>query len=82
MIAAGDEVDAGLEHLLSGLRGQPKTARGVLTVGDAGADVMLFAGQRDAAFERLTPGRADDVSDEQKVEGAGCYRRADAFAFF
>ena len=81
MVAAGDEVDAGGEHLVGGLRGQAETARCVFAVSDAGVDVMLLAKQRDATLQRFATRGTDDVPDYQNVERA-FYRRADAFAFF
>lgn len=81
VIAAGNEVDTTGKHLFSGLRGQPEAACGILTVGNAGVDVMLLAEQRHATFEDVPPSGTDDVPDQQKVQGA-FYRRADVFAFF
>ena len=56
MISAGNEVDAGFEQLLGGLRRQTKTARDVFAVGDAGVNLMLIANQRDTALERVAAG--------------------------
>jgi hypothetical protein len=69
VVAAGDEIDAAGKHLFGGLRRQTETARGVFAVGDAGVDVVLLASERNAALERLAPGRTDDVSDQQQREG-------------
>ncbi len=80
MIAAGDEIDAYGEEFFGGLRGETEPARDVLTVGDAGMDVMLLARKRKTALERFTARRSDDVADDEQVEGV--QRRDDAFAFF
>ena len=42
-------------------------------------DAVLIAQERDAAFERVAAGRADDVADEEEVERL--QRRA-ALGFF
>jgi len=55
MVAAGDEVDAGRVQFFGGWDGQPKSARGILTICDAQVRAMLLASKRQTAFERLTP---------------------------
>lgn len=69
MIPARDEIDARGEHLLGGLGGQAKTARGIFAVGDAGMDLMLLASESDAALKGVAARGSDDVPDEQEVEG-------------
>ena len=74
-----DEVDPGREHLVGGLRGEAETARRIFAIRDRRLDVVLFANERNATFERVTARRADDVTDQEKFKGF--YRRDEAFAF-
>jgi hypothetical protein len=80
MVAAGDEVDAGAEHLVGGLDGQAESGGGVLAVGDDRVDVVLLPRELQVLLENLAARRTDDVADDEDGDGAGCYDRALAFA--
>jgi phosphate uptake regulator len=65
VVAARDEVDAAVEHLLRGLRREAEAARGVLAVRDDGVDRVLGARRCETTLERIAAGGADDVADDE-----------------
>lgn len=71
MVAEGDRVRAGGEETLRELRSDADAVGDVLAVDDAdrGAELGPQGGQ--PVLERLAPGPADDVPDEQDVQAQG-----------
>ncbi len=82
VVAAGDEVDAGREHRLGGLRGQAEAARRVLAVGDHRVDVVLLPRELEMLLENLAARRTHDVADDKDGDGAGCYGSGPGFRAF
>ena len=54
VVAGGDEVDAGREHLVGGLLREPEAAGGVFAVGDHEIDVVLFAEQAGDVWQSVS----------------------------
>jgi hypothetical protein len=82
MVAGRDEIDAGGEHVVGGLFGEPEPAGGVLPVGDYRIDVVLLAGEAEVLGEDLAARRTDDVADDQNGERGWRYDLARAFVLF
>ncbi len=69
VVAQGEDVDARLDQLLVGADGQARAARGVLGVADDQVELPAVDQPRQDLADDLAAGRADDVADEQDLQG-------------
>jgi hypothetical protein len=65
VVAGGNDVHAGLEHLISRADGQAKAAGGVLAVGDYDVEGQFLAQSRQEFGQGTPTWLADDVADEK-----------------
>jgi hypothetical protein len=70
VIAEGDRVRARDEQPLGELGRDPDSVGDVLAVDDAEVGLELGPQSREPVLERGTAGAADDVSDEEEVQGS------------
>ena len=66
MVAAGDDIHAGVEDFPGGFGGDAGAAGGVLAVGDDEIERVLFAEFRQKGFDRIASRLTDDVADEEQ----------------
>jgi hypothetical protein len=69
VVSERDHVGARREQALGDLRREPRAVGGVLSVHDAEVDVQLLAQGRQPLFDGAATGRAEDVRDEEEIQG-------------
>jgi len=65
VISGRDDVGTTGPQLAGDLRGEPRPARGILTIHDREVDAQLGPQRRQERRDGVTAGSADDVTDEQ-----------------
>src|SRR6202011_2077567 len=76
VVAAGEEVQAGVEQFVGAVRGDPGAAGGVLRIADAEIETVLFAQPRKELLHRVPPRLAHDVADEKDFHRTDTRRKS------
>jgi hypothetical protein len=70
VIAASDDVHAGVKDLGGGFEADARPARGIFAIGDDHVDLMPVSQQRNQMFHRPPSRSSYDVANKQKFHGA------------
>src|SRR5262249_33648881 len=82
VVAAGDDVHARRENLLSGLDGDPGAAGGVFAIDHDDIERMAFSQSRQQLLDRPTSRLRDDIRNEEQVHCStvtALWKRANPF---
>jgi hypothetical protein len=69
VVAEGDDVRAGGEQLVGELRRDAGAVGGILAVDDGEVGFVALAERRQVLLDRTPPGDAEDVREEEDVQG-------------
>ncbi len=69
MVAARDDLDAQVEKLFGDFRSDAKAGSGVFAIGNHQINLAVLDQVDKAFLNNLTPGKADNVADEQYSHG-------------